>query len=382
MIQSNPGDAFMASTTQKSSQWSVPIGSFRGTTIVVHFTFMLLLAWIGAVLWLSKGPIAAVDGVIFILALFACVVLHELGHATAARRYGIRTRSITLYPIGGLAALDRIPEAPAQEVVVALAGPAVNVVIAVLLAGLFGAHINLAALEDFGAPNADFLSRLATVNLLLAVFNMIPAFPMDGGRVLRAVLGFKLPRAQATRVAARVGQVFALGLGFVGLLGNPVLVLIAIFVYLAAGTEAYSASLHDFARGHPVTDAMIAHFELLSPRATLDDAADLLLSTTQREFPVLDEHRKLVGFLGARTLIQALSTQPRNTSVGEVAARDIPICAERAPLEHVIELLEQGRAPAVAVVSLDQRVTGYVTLENLAEFFTIRSARDVTQEHD
>ncbi len=376
----NEGSYPMGSTTQKSFRWTMPIGVFGGTVIAVHFTFLLLVAWIGTVLWLAKGPIAAVDGVVFILALFACVVLHELGHATAARHYGIRTQSITLYPIGGLAALDRIPEAPAQEVVVALAGPAVNVVIALLLVALFGARIDTAALGEFGTPEADFLSRLATVNLLLAVFNMIPAFPMDGGRVLRALLGFRLPRAQATQIAARVGQIFAIALGFLGLLGNPVLVLIAVFVYIAAGTEAYSASLHDFARGRPVTDAMIAHFEALSPDSTLEDAAALLLSTTQREFPVLDHQCQLIGFVEVRALAESLAAHPKSMLVTAITTRDIPECPENAPLEQVVERLERGGAPAVAVVSMDRQVIGYVTLENLAEFFMIRSARDAARK--
>lgn len=368
----------MSERAQAKDGWTLTIGSFQGTSIAVHFTFLLLLAWIGAVLWGAKGPAAALDGVVFILVLFACVVLHELGHATAARQYGIRTRNITLYPIGGLAALDRIPQAPVQEIVVALAGPAVNVVIALLLVGLFGARIDIAVLDEFGTPEADFVSRLATTNLLLAVFNMIPAFPMDGGRVLRAVLGFNMLRAQATQVAARIGQLFAIALGFLGLLGNPVLVLIAIFVYLAAGTEAYSASLHDLAHGRPVTDAMISHFEALTPSATLEDASALLLSTTQHEFPVLDEDRRLVGFVGMRALVEGLAAQSRASRVTEVAVREIPICPVDATLERALDLLERTAAPAVAVVSPDQRVIGYVTLENLAEFFMIRSARDTT----
>ena len=350
------------------------LGSFRGTTIAVHFTFLLLLAWIGTVLWLAKGPVAAVDGVVFILALFACVVLHELGHATAARRYGISTRSITLYPIGGLAALDHLPKDPAQEIVVALAGPAVNVVIALLLVVLFGARIELAALGEFGSPEVDFMSRLATVNLLLAVFNMIPAFPMDGGRVLRALLGFRMQRAQATRIAAQVGQALAIVLGFLGLLGNPILVLIAVFVYLAAGTEAYTATLHDFARGRPVTDAMITHYESLSPTSTLDEAAALLLSTTQREFPVLDQQRRVAGFLAVRALATALPARPGSTPVSEIMDSEIPVTTQFTPLEKAVEQLEQRGAPALAVVSPDQHFVGYLTLENLAEFFMIRSA--------
>ncbi len=355
-------------------RWTLPIVTLGGTAIGVHLTFMLLIAWIGAVLWMAKGPVAAIDGVVFVIALFVCVVLHELGHAYAARRYGIRTRSITLYPIGGLAALDRLPEAPAQEVVVALAGPAVNILIALVLVALFGARIELAALSEFGTPGADFLSRLATVNLVLAVFNLIPAFPMDGGRVLRAVLGFTMSRAQATQAAARVGQMLAIALGFLGLLGNPVLVLIAVFVYLAAGTEAYSATLHDFARGRPVGDAMIVHFEALSTHSTLDDAARMLLETTQREFPVLDAQHHVAGFVASRALVDSLGAQAGSTLVSEIMVRDIPVLSESAFLEQAVERLEKDAAPAVAVVARDGQLVGYVTLENIAEFFMIRSA--------
>ncbi len=355
-------------------RWSITVGSVSGIVVRVHMTFFLLLAWIGTMLWLYKGPAAAIDGIVFVLFLFACVVLHELGHAFAARRYGIGTRDITLLPIGGLASLDRMPEDPGQEVVVALAGPAVNIVIAALLFLVLGAQIDTGGLEGFGTGAASFIARLATVNLVLAVFNLIPAFPMDGGRVLRALLGFRMSRAKATQIAARIGQALAVLFAFIGLMGNPILILIAIFIFFAASAESYSASMHDFARGRPVEEAMISQFESLPENAMLDDAAKLLLATTQQEFPVVDSDQRVLGFVTRKSLIEELQTssgaQPINTAI----ERNVCAVNARTSLEDAVELLERQGAPAVAVVAESGRLVGYVTLENLAEFFMVRSA--------
>ena len=355
-------------------RWSITVGSISGIVVRVHMTFFLLLAWIGAMLWVYKGPAAAVDGVVFVLFLFACVVLHELGHAFAARRYGIGTRDITLLPIGGLASLDRMPEDPGQEIVVALAGPAVNIVIAALLFLIVGAQIDTEGIEGFGAGAESFIGRLATVNLLLAVFNLIPAFPMDGGRVLRALLGYGMNRAKATQIAARIGQGLAVLFAFVGLMGNPILVLIAIFIFFAASAEAYSANMHDFARGRPVEEAMITQFEALPEHATLDDAAKLLLATTQQEFPVVDGNHRVLGFVTRKSLIEELQTSSGAQPIATAIERDVCAVGARTSLEETVALLESKGAPAVAVIAESGRLMGYVTLENLAEFFMVRSA--------
>lgn len=354
--------------------WSITLGKIGGILIRVHLTFFLLLAWIGTVLWLQKGPAAAIDGVAFVVLLFGCVVLHELGHAFTARRFGIRTRDIILLPIGGLASLDRMPDDPGQEILVALAGPAVNIVIAGLLFLALGAQLDPTNLESFGEGGWSFLARLATVNLFLALFNLLPAFPMDGGRVLRALLGYRMSRAKATQIAARIGQGLAIVFAFLGLLGNPILILIAIFIFFAANAEAYSANMRDFARGRPARDAMITRFEALQPSSTLEEAGRLLLATTQQEFPVLDGATHLRGFVTRKSLVEQLQEREPSASVETALVGNVPTSSTNTPLDHIVTLLEGRSAPAVGITDAEGAFVGYVTLENLAEFFMLRSA--------
>lgn len=355
-------------------KWSISLGTVSGIAMRMHLTFLLLLVWLGTVLWAQKGPAAAVEGVIFITLLFVCVVLHEFGHALTARRYGIATRDITLLPIGGIASLDRMPDDPGQEVIVALAGPAVNVVIAGLLFLAVGFQLDPSGLATFGEGATNFIQRLATVNLVLAIFNLLPAFPMDGGRVLRALLSFRMPRAKATEIAAHIGQALAVIFAFLGLLGNPLLILIAIFIYFAANAESYGANMQEFARGRAVEDAMITRFEALSVNASLDDAAKLLLATTQQEFPVLDHDGRLQGFLTRQSLIERLNAADGRAGINEAVDHGTPTVAPRSALEHVVDSLQSHPSSAVGVVDGEGKFVGYVTLENLAEFFMVRSA--------
>ena len=213
--------------------WSFPIGRILGSELRVHLTFLLLLLWIGVSTYVEAGAGAAAVNTVFVVLLFACVVAHEYGHALMARRYGIKTPDITLLPIGGLARLDRMPEKPAQEIAVALAGPAVNLVIWAFLTLVLGAGAPDLMLDGPEQMPTGLLNQLATVNLYLLLFNLLPAFPMDGGRVLRAALSAAMGRTRGTLAAARVGQAFALAFGLAGLVvGNPFLILIAAFVFL------------------------------------------------------------------------------------------------------------------------------------------------------
>jgi Zn-dependent protease/CBS domain-containing protein len=355
--------------------WSFPIGRLFGSEIRIHVTFFLLLAWIAIAHYQQGGTAAAVDGVVFIIAIFACVVAHEFGHALAARRYGIRTPDITLLPIGGLARLERMPEKPFEEIVVALAGPAVNVVIAAVLILAMNARFDMAALERLDNPALSFMVRLASVNVFLVLFNLIPAFPMDGGRVLRAVLAIWYPRTQATNIAARIGQALAFGFGFLGLIGgNPLLIFIAIFVYLAATAEAQSVGLQDISRGLGVRDGMITRFESLGPQSTIGDAAEMLLRTTQHEFPVIDGAGKLRGFLTRNAMIQALSKSGAGTSVIEAMAGEIPTVTATARLSEALTKLQGRSAPAVGVVDAEGRLVGYITSENIGELMMVENA--------
>ncbi len=250
--------------------WSLTIGRFGATTVRVHLTFFLLLAWIGVSAWQKGGLPAARDSVLFIALLFACVVLHEFGHILMARRFGIETPEVILLPIGGVALMPRMPQKPSQELAVAIAGPMVNIVIAFLLFLVLGTiqPDDLTRIDD---PRVSLLARLAAVNVFLVLFNMIPAFPMDGGRVLRALLAMKLGDARATQLAASLGQVFAFVLGFLGLFGNPLLIFIAIFVYIAAAGEAQMTAFNEAARGLSVGDAMETRFNAIPVEANLAD---------------------------------------------------------------------------------------------------------------
>lgn len=354
--------------------WSFPIARIFGTELRVHVTFFLLLAWIGIVYYQQGGMDAAISGILFILALFVCVIAHEFGHAFAARRYGIQTPDVTLLPIGGMARLERMPEKPSEEIVVALAGPAVNIVIAVVLYMILDARFDMSSLETLSDSRGDFLARLAAVNIFLVVFNLIPAFPMDGGRVLRALLAMSYPRSRATRIAARIGQGFAFLLGFLGLLGNPLLIFIAIFVYIAASTEAQATELQEVARNIGVRDAMITRFETLPTDATLADAADALIRTTQTEFPLLNSRGGLDGFLTRSSMITALRGGGMEAPAREAMHDNIPVVTPGTRLDKALQLLQQSGAPAIAVVDAHDRLLGYITAENIGELVMLEAS--------
>ncbi|MHC0052964.1 site-2 protease family protein [Actibacterium sp. D379-3] len=355
--------------------WSFPIGRLFGSQLRVHATFFLLLMWIGVAAYLDQGPAAAVENVLFVCALFACVVAHEFGHALMARRYGIKTPDITLLPIGGMARLEKMPEKPAQEIAVALAGPAVNVVIWAVLALVVGAGGGFDALTQIDSTAPGFVARLAAVNLFLAAFNLLPAFPMDGGRVFRAVLALFMPREKATGIAAGAGQVLAFLFGFWGLTsGNPVLLLIAIFIFMAAAAENSDVALYAMAKTLLARDAMITSYESLRPDDTLHAASTALIRTTQHEFPVLDDSGKLAGVLSRNAIFRAVAEQNLTHSVAEAMATAIPTVPLTAGLDKVLDALRDNTADpsAVAVTDPAGRMIGYVTRENIGELMVLR----------
>jgi Zn-dependent protease/CBS domain-containing protein len=356
--------------------WSIKLFTFGGTAVRMHLTFLLLLAWIAAIGYMRGTAQDAVYGVLFILVLFACVVLHEFGHIWAGRRYGIRTPDVTLLPIGGVASMERMPEKPVQEIVVALAGPAVNAVIAFVLLVILGLNFDPTkmSVESLGA---SFWAHVAIANVILLVFNMIPAFPMDGGRVLRAVLAMWLGFARATMVAARIGQGLAVLFAILGLMGNPLLILIAAFIFLAAAGEAGLVQVRELTRGRLVTEAMITSFEALGVMSTIDDAASLLLRTTQQEFPVLDGAGRLRGVVTRQGIIEALNTEGGGaTSVLQAMASDVPTVPCSAHLDAAVGLLQQARAPLVGVVDASGRFVGYHTRQNISELMMVGTSRE------
>lgn len=352
--------------------WSISLGRLLGSEVRIHLTFFLLLLWIAMAAYDQGGLGAAIHNTALVLALFACVLAHEYGHALVARRYGIRTPDITLLPIGGIARLERIPENPRQEILMALAGPAVNVVIWLLLSLVSGGAIGL-TLPGSMSPQTGFLAQLATINLFLALFNLIPAFPMDGGRVLRATLSLTTDRVAATRMAAVAGQLVAFVLAFAGLsAGNPVLVLVAFFVFIAANAESHDVAMRAVTRRLTARDAMITSYESLSPDDSCEAAAAALIRTTQHEFPVHEPGGPILGFVTRNAIFKAMVHEAdKSAPVRGIMISDVPHLPVGAGLETVLDALHKG-APAVAITTTGDRMIGYVTRENLGELMVLK----------
>jgi Zn-dependent protease len=353
-------------------KWSLKIGRILGIDVYVHLTFLLLLGLIGVTQWLNGRSLeAALSGVFFFGGLFLCVLLHEYGHALAARRYGIATRDITLLPIGGVARLERMPDKPSQELVVALAGPLVNIVIAAGLGiGLWlTGHSPLAPLS---ATSGSLVERLVVVNGFLVLFNLLPAFPMDGGRVLRAILALRMDYARATRIAASIGQGMAFLFGAVGLFVNPMLILIAFFVWIGAAHEAATVQMKSSFGGCLVREAMLTDFRTLSPRETLGQAVRLLLAGSQQDFPVVDQGR-VVGMLTHANLLKALADQDEGAPVAAAMENRVETLDASEPLDYAMARVnpEQGFTRPVL---RDGVLVGLLTAENVGEFFMVRAA--------
>jgi stage IV sporulation protein FB len=354
--------------------WSLTIGRIAGTEVRLHVTFILFLAWIFGATWASGGPEQAWQVLAFLILLFACVVAHEFGHVFAARHYGIATPDVTLLPIGGLARLERISEEPREEFVIAIAGPLVNVVIALVLVGVFGARFNLDAMTTIDSTKIALVDRLAMVNIFLVLFNLIPAFPMDGGRVLRALLATRMGYARATEIAAVIGQGFAFALGFLGLFTNFMLIFIAIFVYLAASSEAHFVAIRSMAHGVPVSAAMMTQYATLAPTADIEDAVQTLLRTSQSEFPIVDEAGRPVGLLARADIIRALKERGPDARAADAMSTELPTIGHRRPLDDAFRLLQEKAAPAVAVIDATGRLVGLVTAETIGEMMMLRQA--------
>ena len=363
-------------------RWSYKLASIAGIDVRVHATFLLLLAFIGFQAYGTTGSAAgALAGVGFVLLVFFIVVLHEYGHALAARRYGIPTKDITLLPIGGVARLERMPREPRQELVIALAGPAVNVILAI------GLWIGLRAIgnpepmgpamdpADEGFFGRSLAVRLLSVNVWLAGFNLIPAFPMDGGRVLRALLAMRTGNfAAATARAAGIGRAIALVFAVLGLfvLRQPTLVLVALFVWLSAAGEAGAVQESAALTGVPLEHVMVTDVRTLAPGDPLGRAAQLVLAGFQQDFPVVDGGQ-VVGLLTRGDLVRALAAGGTNAPVAGAMRRDFPVAEPEERIEEALARLAGADAEAMPVVR-GRTLLGVLTRENVSEYLLIRSA--------
>lgn len=354
-------------------RWSYRIATIAGTAVKLHVTFIALVLFLAWRAHAVGGAPAALWSTLFFLTIFACVLAHEFGHILMARRFGVHTPDVILLPIGGLARLQRIPEQPRQELLIALAGPAVTLVIAVALGGYLlatGRALSVGWLDLSGS----FVEQLMQVNVWLLLFNLIPAFPMDGGRVLRAVLASRFGMVRATRVAAAVGQGFAVLLGLYGFTRNPILLLIAIFIFMGAGAEASAVVTRTAGRGVRVAQMMVRDFRTLPVYATLEQAAQLLLEVEQREFPVLDNWGHVEGILTRDNLTRGLRELGAGATVAQVMTVNPPALTPDVEFVEALDRLRGSGIPALPVVDAGGRLVGLVTMDNITDLLLLRRA--------
>jgi Zn-dependent protease len=353
---------------------SIRLGRVAGIGIYLHWTFAILILFIVFSNY-RKGYDAAqiIWAVVFVLSIFVTVLLHEMGHALAAKRYHIKTRDITLLPIGGLARLEKLPEKPSEELVVALAGPAVNVALAIIT-GLVIRFPETSEMNDLlsGGVNAgNFLFNFFVVNLWLAIFNLIPAFPMDGGRVLRALLSMKMQRHVATRIAARIGQLLAIGFVFAGFFINPFLVFIGLFIFLGAQAEADYTQAQSVLKGYRVGDAIMRQYQSIEAGETLRAAVNLLLNGQYKNFLVIDNGVP-VGTLSREELIKGLAEAGESAVVAGVMNRNLVHLDANAPLETAYMKGRQEKSDLM-LVNENGTFAGTLDTDNILEFIMVRS---------
>ncbi len=345
-----------------------------GIPIRVHLSMVFLLAWFGLNSAQRGDDLAISLG--FLVGVFGCVLLHELGHAMMAMRFGVQTRDIVLYPIGGVARLTNLPRG-AAELWIAIAGPLVNLVLVFVGIGvLLATPLAFDLGERLDSANGLF-ARLILANVMLFLFNLVPAFPMDGGRILRAGLSLLLDDDRGTQIATKIGQLLAVVFGIAGLVlwQSPLLVLIAVFVFLGATQEAAVQRQRSAVEGFTAAHAMITRFETLAPQDTLGTAAHRLVDTHQRDFPVIDAWRRVVGILPRAVMLEGLAGQGGDTAVLEVMDRNVGCIPPSLDLHIALGLLQARRGVPLMVMEGEQ-LLGMLTVENVSEFIAIqRSTR-------
>jgi len=359
-------------------KWSWKIARIAGIDVRLHVTFVILIAWIALVYWKLFGTLYAVlSSVSFILALFGCVLLHELGHALTARKFDIRTSNITLLPIGGVAQVEKMPADPRKEILIALAGPAVSMVIALLLWVLLSTTSGLVPLQDLSVTGGSFLQRLMIINFLLAAFNLLPALPMDGGRVFRALLTLKMEPVTATRIAAGLAQMLAILLALLGLRYNLFLVFIAIFIWFGAVAEASMANLKSALSGISARSAMLKDFQVIEAGSPLSRAVELTLSGSQKHFPVMAGNR-IAGVLNQSDLLRGLHDHGKTCLVEQVMQPEVQTADVSEGLEVAMEKLQQ-QGSGLLIITENDKLAGIIDVDNILELLKFQKA---LREHD
>ncbi|MFO8235546.1 MAG: site-2 protease family protein [Bacteroidales bacterium] len=355
-------------------KYALKLGRPFGIQVSVHWTFLLIIVWViflNAQQGLPIGEI--IFSVFFVLAIFVCVVIHELSHSLTARNYGITTKSITLLPIGGVADLEKIPEDPKQELAVSIAGPVSNLVIAFvlwLLINLTG-DFNLQPESLQSVNSANFFVVLTFANVMLAVFNLLPVFPMDGGRVFRSLLALKMPRDQATYIAMNIAKFLAVGLGLLGIFFNPFLIIIAIFIFLGAQREYEMIRFSSVLSGYTVKDILITEFTPLHPHDPIQRAVDILLSTPEQRFVVTEEN-KVKGMLTRNDIIHGLVNHESDEKIYLIMNQDVTCFNANTPLQKAYQTMYTKGITMVPVIDTDNNLIGIIDMETINEFLMIK----------
>ena len=356
---------------------SLKLGKIAGIGLFVHWTFSLLILFIVYTNYKAgQNSIQILWSVLFILCIFLTVFMHELGHALTAKKFGIKTKDITLLPIGGVAQLERLPEKPSEELMVAFAGPMVNIVLA-LITSLFISLPNtsqeMVSQLDNGVNAGNFFLNFYLVNIILAFFNLIPAFPMDGGRVLRALLSYKLERHQATKIAARIGQALAIGFVLLGFYYNPFLIFIGIFVFMGAQIESEYTESKYMLKGYKVRDVLMKQYPTIDYNETLETAVKLMLDSQNKHF-LVTENGIPMGTLNREQIIAALAKKEGETKLSSIMDRELILLQADNLLEDVFELVYKNKSTLMLVID-DNQLIGTLDTENLLEFILINEVK-------
>lgn len=354
---------------------SFKLGNIAGIGIFIHWSFSLIIAYIIYSNYRAGHNVEQIIwSVVFILSIFITVFLHELGHALAAKKYNIKTKDITILPIGGLARLERIPEKPSEELVVAIAGPLVNIALAVIT-GLF---ITIPDLKELtiqltgGVNQSNFFLNFFIVNIWLSIFNLFPAFPMDGGRVLRALLAMTFERHIATNIAARIGQILAVGFVILGFYSNPFLIFIGIFIILGAQAEAQYTQAKSTLAGYKVKDVLMKDYRMIDKGETVKKAVQILLNGQSKNF-LITENSLPIGTLSRDEIIKALSEKGESEIIENVMSKDLIFLNVNTPLEAAYQQALANRASLMLVMENNQLI-GTLDTENILEFIMVKDA--------
>lgn len=356
---------------------SLKLGKIAGIGIFIHWTFSILIAFI-IFLNYKTGytTLQIVWSLLFILCVFVTVLLHELGHALVAKNYNIKTRDITLLPIGGLARIEKIPERPLEELLVAFAGPMVNITLALITAFFIAvpetSEAFIATLSK-GVNASNFFLHFLIVNLWLALFNLIPAFPMDGGRMLRAILSFKFKRHVATKIAARIGQFLAFGFIILGFFTNPFLILIGIFVFISAQMETENVVAKEMLRNHTVRDVLMTKYQTIDANEKIESAVNMLLDSQNKSF-LVTQNGLAVGTLNRDEIIMALSKKENNQTINHFMNPNLIFVDADANLENLFDAISENKLTLMIVKEKDA-IIGTLDTENILEFLLIKEVK-------